>query len=262
MENEEITIDILDLLKHLLKKWWLLAIVTIAVGVVVFCVSYFYITPTYSADIMLYVNNTSNTQGSNPSNISNSELSAAQSLVDTYIVILQSRTTYDSVCEQSGETFSFNQYKDMIQAAAVNNTEIFRVKVTTTNPNRSATIANAIASVLPTIIGKTVDGSSVRVVQYAEVPTTQAAPNCTKNAMIGMIVGFLLCAFIIVLRKVFDDSIRDEDYFAQAYPDIPLLSVIPDISTGKRYGKSYYRKHYYKTDYASKQNVQEGGHNS
>lgn len=262
MEKVTLTIDLLDLMKYLVRKWWILALSALVVAGATFCVSYYCIAPTYTADIMLYVNNTSNSKSSGSPNISTSELSAAQSLVDTYIVILQSRTTYESVREASGEEFAFSSYKNMIQAAAVNNTEIFSVKVTTTNPNRSANIANAIASTLPDTIAATVDGSSVRVVQKAQVPSAPAGPHFLRNTAIGFIIGFLLCAAVLIIRKIFDDSIRDEDYLTTAYPEIPLLAIVPDVSTGKRYGyyrSRYYKREYYKKDYGSAQKSQDGG---
>lgn len=86
-------VDLITLLHALWHRAWLIALVTVAFGTVCFAWARFLITPTYQASALMYVNNTQDS--GKP--ISNSELSAAQSLVDTYMVILSSRTTLDQV---------------------------------------------------------------------------------------------------------------------------------------------------------------------
>ncbi len=55
-----------------------------------------------------------------------------------------------------------------------------------------------------------------------------------------MLLGLVLSAAAVILAGMFDDNIRSEDYLAQAYPEIPLLAVIPDMVGGKHSG-GYYR---------------------
>ena len=103
----------------------------------------------------MYVNNTQD--ASKP--ISNSELSAAQSLVDTYVVILNSRTTLDQVRAAARVTYTDRELQKMIQAQAVNSTEVFEVTVTSEDPQEAQKIANTIAQVLPSRISSVVEGS-------------------------------------------------------------------------------------------------------
>ena len=60
-----------------------------------------------------------------------------------------------------------------------------------------------------------------------------------KNTAIGALVGIVLSAAIIILRFLMDSVIRDEQYLLDTYKDIPILSVIPDL-TAEEGGGYYY----------------------
>ena len=73
-----------------------------------------------------------------------------------------------------------------------------------------------------------------------------------KNTLIGMIAGALLAAVVIAavsfISDMKDKSVRSVDDFRAAYPNIPVLGMIPDmtVSGGK---KGYYSSYY--TSYES-----------
>ena len=172
--------------------------------------------------------------GSTSFSISNADLTAAQKLVDTYIVILNSRTALNEVIEEAGVDYTCEELKEMITAKAVNSTEVFEVVVTSKSPAEAERIANTIAVVLPDKIADIVEGSDVRIVDYAVVPAHRSSPSYTRNTVIGMLLGAVLSAAIVILAYLFDENIRSEDYLTQTYPDIPLLSVIPDMTVTKQ----------------------------
>lgn len=229
-------VDLITLLRALWHRVWVIVLATVAAGAVCFAWARFLITPTYETSALLYVNNTQDTSKS----ISNSELSAAQSLVDTYVVILNSRTTLDQVRAAANVTYTDRELQKMIQAQAVNSTEVFEVTVTSADPKEAQTIANTIAQVLPSRISAVVEGSSVRVVDYAQLPSGKAAPSLSRYTILGMAAGFLLSCVVLILRELFDDQIRGEDYLLQAYPQVPVLAVIPELlQRTEGYGYGY-----------------------
>ena len=257
--NNEVYIDLRQLFTLLVRKSWLIAVISILCAAVVFLWTYFLITPQYEADIKVYVNNSSLSLGSASFSISSSEISAAQSLVNTYVVILNSRSTLDELVSRTDLGYTAEQLEKMISAEAVNETEIFKITVTSSKPEDSAKIANAIALILPAKIADTVEGSSVRIVDYAQTPTKMSSPNYTQNTVFGFIIGMLLSSVVIVCLDLFNNSVRSEDYLTETYPDIPLLTVIPDTAPGKEYG--YYKKHgyYKKSRYYGAYTKQDGG---
>lgn len=242
---EEDTIDLLRLIKALWHRAWAIVLCAIILGGVAFAYAAFLITPTYQSQVELYVNNSSISIGSTSVSISSSDITASQSLVDTYIVILESRTTLEQVIEEAGLEYSYSELLSMISASAVNSTEIFSVTVTNSDPVIAAEIANTIADVLPERISEIVSGSSAVVVDTAVAAVSKSAPNISKYTAMGILAGIVLSCFVIVVLELLDDVIHDEEYLLQTY-NIPILAVIPDL-TGKKKG-GYYSSYYDKAN--------------
>jgi len=263
IENGEVTIDLREVIGVLWRRAWLIAAAAIVGAVVALLITYFLVEPKYEASTLMYVNNSDINLGATSFKISNADLTAAQNLVDTYVVILKSRTVLNEVIEVGELEYSYEELKEMITAASVNSTEVFEIVVTTNSPTESEHIANTIAEVLPDKISDIVAGADVRIVDYAVVPAHRSSPSYTRNVAIGFLLGFVLCAAIIVIAYMMDENIYSEDYLTQNYGDIPLLSVIPDMNEGQHggyygYGGSYGHSYGYAAS-AAKHRADSGG---
>lgn len=247
-EQEVYEIDLLRLVKVMWQHVVLIMLTTVIGGILGFSIARFAVVPQYQAKALLYVNNSSINIGGSKVSISTGELSAAQSLVDTYIVILNSRITLNEVINKADLKYSYEELSKMVSASAVNNTEVFRVTVTSPDPAEAKLIANTIADTLPKTISNVVDGSDVRVVDYAVTPVHRSSPSYTKYTAIGLVIGGLLSAGFVVIRDLLDDIIHDADYLRQTYSEIPVLSMIPDLdregSNGYKYDYRYKYKSY------------------
>ena len=228
-EKDYVEIDILKLLKALWHKAWAIVLSAVVCGGLGFSCARFVVTPLYEASTLMYVNNSSFSVGSTSFSISASELTAAQSLVDTYLVILNTRTTLNDVIEEADLPYTYEKLKKMISAEAVNSTEIFEIVVTSPDPYEAEKIANTIGKVLPDKISGIVDRSSVRIVDYAVIPSKKASPSIALYTAVGILLGLLVSCVVVALRDMFDDLIRTEDDLTQKF-DLPLLAVIPDLS--------------------------------
>ncbi|MBQ6677070.1 MAG: hypothetical protein IJU75_04065 [Clostridia bacterium] len=228
-------IDIFKLLGAFLKHIWIIVIVSVLCAAIAFAYAYFFITPTYQSSTMMYVNNGSLSVGKTSFSIS--DLNASKNLVDTYIVILKSRTTLEAVAERAELDMSYRTLSRMVSASAVNETEVLRVTVTDTDPERATLIANAIGEVLPLRVEKIIGGSTVEVVDSAVVPYGKAAPSLTKYAMVGFIIGLVGTLAVIVVIELLDDQVRDESFLTQNF-NLPVLASIPDLNANVS-GKAY-----------------------
>ena len=235
--NEDDVIDLLKLLRALWRRAWAILLAAVIFGGAFLAYTALFIKPLYKAKALMYVNSSDISVGGTKVSISQAELSAAKSLVDTYIVILNTRSTLNDVIAESGVSYSYEQLQSMISASAVNSTEVFGIEVTSTDPKEAELLANTIAKVLPEKISAVVEGSSVRIVDYAVVPARKSSPSLSKNTMMGALLGAVLACGLIVVGELLDDQIHDSDYLLQTY-DIPVLAVIPDLLSEK--GDSYY----------------------
>jgi len=237
-DEDEIEIDLQKLLLALWKKAWLILLSTILGGALFLAYTVFLITPLYKASAMLYVNNSSFSVGNTSFSISNSDLVAAQSLVDTYVVILKTRPTLERVIADTGVDYDYEELYEMIEAAPVNSTEIFEIEVTSPDPQEAELIANSIATILPDRISDIVDGSSVRIVQHAVVPAHKDSPSLAKNTAIGLVLGFMASCGVIVLLELLDSQIHDQETLIELY-QLPVMAVIPDLLESQKVGNGY-----------------------
>ena len=135
----------------------------------------------------------------------------------------------------------------MIDARAVSDTAAFDVTVESENPVEAELVANTIAKILPDRIAEIVDGSSVRIVDYAIIPAHRSSPSYIKNTLIGAVIGGILCSAVVLAMFVTsekrNDDIRSVDDLKDMYPDIPVLALIPDMRISGK--KGYYYSSYY-----------------
>ena len=241
-KQEEQEIDLLKLLKVLLSRIWIIAAAAIVGGVAFLLFTFFFITPKYQSSALLYVNNNSLNLGSTKLNISSGDITASSSLIDTYAVILKSRTTLEQAIREGALPYSYEQLTKMVSGSAEGKTPVFKITVTDTNPEMAAHICNTIVEIMVdenSGISGIVEGSSVRVIDYAVVATKKSSPSNSKNAVIGMLLGFVVACGVIILMSLMDTTIREEEYLMEAYKDIPVLANIPNLlesASGGYYG--------------------------
>lgn len=240
--KDEIEVDLLSIAKLLINRAWIIIISMIVVGAIMFSYALFFITPTYKASAKMYVNNTSFDVGS--VSISNSELVAAKSLLEVYVIILKTRITLERVIEEAGLDYSYEHLYGMVSASSVNETEIFEISVTSTSPSEAELIVDKIVEVLPERISDVVEGSSVSLVDHAVLPTSKSAPNCTKYAMTGFLIGAIISCGAIIISQLFDNTVSGEEYLTQKY-DIPVLVVVPDAHDHRKHSYNKYHNYYY-----------------
>jgi len=237
--GEYLEIDLIQMMRAVWRHIVLIVLAMIVGGGAGFALAHYVIPAKYQASALLYVNNSSLSVGS--TSISLSDISASQTLVDTYIAILKTRLTLNDVIKEAGVDYTFGEMKGMIGAKSVNGTEIFEVTVTSKDPEEAERIANTIVKVLPDKITQIVDGSSVRTVDLAVVPKSKCSPSERTYTLMGALIGLLLSCGIVALRELLNEQIMSEDELIETY-GLPVLAVIPDmlaVQAGKGYG-SYY----------------------
>ena len=174
------------------------------------------------------------------SSISVSTLNASSSLVPIYKEIVNTHLVLDKVGKllnnegYSGIDYYYLTENKMIECSALNNTPVFQIKVTDTDPERAIEIANTIAKVLPTEIANIIDGSSARIVDSA-LSAERLSRGVLKNSAIGAMLAFVIMCFIIIMNDYFlNDSISDVKYLEETFPDIPVLGNIPKAQARDR----------------------------
>ena len=182
---------------------------------------------------------------------------AASARVEAYRIVLKSRTTLEEVINTIKETYpnysrSYGGMSGMVATSVDGDTEIFTVTVTSQSKEEAYLVAKAIVTVMqervPALFGSS---AKVGVVDSPVISATPVAPSYRRNALLGFLVGAVLCCVVIVALDLLNDRLKSEDWLTQTYGgEIPVLASIPDTqhgagSRGYRYYRSYRRYGYY-----------------
>lgn len=234
-ESKDISLQ--RLLALLLHKSWIIGLAALVSAVVAFAGTYYLVAPTYQSSAMFYVNNNISI-GSASVSIESGDITAAKSLVQSYIVILNTRETITDIIDYAGVDRTYGEVKNMISASAVNATEIFKVVVTSEDPAEALKIAEAIAYILPSRIGGIIEGTSAKVVDHPVKASGPSGPDYTRNTIMGLLAGLLLSVVAIALYGIFDVTIRDEEDVEQSCTH-PVLAAVPDMMARSKGGYYY-----------------------
>lgn len=243
--NLEREIDLPRLASALAKKRWLISLVSVLGAAIMLVGTLVLVPPQYESAAMFYVNNGTPAAGDASGSISSGDLVTSRSLVDSYIVILETRESLQNVIDYAGVNLTYDRLKKMITASAVNDTEFFQVVVTGSDPHEAEKLANAIAYVLPQRISGILGGTSAKVVDTAVAAASPSAPNYFRNTLLGFVMGLAAAVGSVLLREIFDTTIRTEEDIRLVCPH-PILTAVPDMevqANGRDCGTRKREKH-------------------
>ena len=254
--EREIEIDFFALLRHILKRLWIIILVGLICGGIMFCVAEFIIQPTYKSGFSAFVNNK---QGQNESQqITNQDINASHQLVATYSTIITSREMLLGAIEEDEETkgsnlrnYSYNKLKSMVKINMKDDTGVLEVNVISKNQNEALQFANALAKKAPTYMAYVVEGSSMKIIDMPAYPDKKYAPSTSKYAILGMLAGALIVLIIIIIRYFTNDTLTSESTLEQYY-SLPIVGVIPDYTKVGKEGNGYYKYGGYSYGYGYK----------
>lgn len=232
--NTELNIQ--ELLVAYLRQWKAIALCVILAAAITLGLTYYCITPMYRTGISMYVNNTNVEDDKN--HLTSADLSASIYLVKGYMTVATSDAVLGKAAEKLDNKYTVDQLRNAITVERVEDTVIFNLYVTLSNPEEAARIANVLAEVAPVEIARVIEGSSARVVDTAKVPTGRYSPSYSRNTLLGAVGGLLLAIVYITIMYLQDTRIKDENDLTDMF-DLPILGRIPDLdkeTSGRRYG--------------------------
>ena len=221
--NEQLSI--LDIIDMLLRRWILIVVSAVLVGIFAFIYSEIFISPVYSSKASLYVNSS---REMTSTEISTASMTSSRQLVITYAEILQARTFLEKGAQDLNNKYTSNEIKSMLSMEALNDTEILSITVKGTNADDVYKITRSIIKYAPDELIRVVEAGSVKVLDNASETTTPISPNIRQNTFIGIFIGILIGAFIIIVLELFDTRIKNGNEISQRYEE-PLLGEIPSF---------------------------------
>ncbi|MGX7172448.1 YveK family protein [Enterococcus ratti] len=221
--------EVLQLLK---KRLLLLSFIVIIGMIFAGAFSHFFIAPKFSSSTELIVQ--SKNERVNAS--LQSEVHANVLLINTYKDMILSDIVLNSTKEQLENIYSYqitkSQLANMIQVVQAPDSQMFHIKVTSENMEKSANISNAVANVFKEKVSEVLDVSKVTIVSVAQSNPVPVSPNNQINMVIGMLLGLLVGVGTVLLLEVFDKTVKDESFVSEEL-GFPILGVISEMNNNE-----------------------------
>ena len=217
--NEEVEIDIMQIIRMLLSKIWIVIVAGVATAIVAFGITEIAITPQYQSSIKLYIINRQN-----GTTTTLSDIQSSTQLVKDYKVLVTSLPVVEQVVKQLD--ISPDALVGKISCEIETDSRVLQVTVTDTDPQRAKEIVDAIADVSAKQITSVMQIEGVNVIEYGRVANAPSSPNVKKNTMLGAIAGIVIAIAVLVVNFILDDRIKTSDD-VEKYLGITNLSLIP-----------------------------------
>lgn len=202
-EINELEIDLLRVIKALLKKAWLIILVAVVLGGAAFAYSEATYVPVYTSQISLFVRSREIALDENGGTLYYNSIDDARKLANTSGAVLKTYSTLDEVLTRSGVDMTADDLSGKISASSINGTELLTVTVTDTSADNAFTLASVIGEVLPEQMSTINPDCSLDVLGDASEPKITSASNALNSGKKFAVVGaFLVCAVVAVLDIV------------------------------------------------------------
>lgn len=224
MTNDDVVeIDLQEVFGLLLHRIWLIAICGLAGGIAAFCISFFLIVPRYESSTSVYILNKNDNN-----TVTYSDVQLGTQLTKDYAQLITSRHVLESVISACQLTDTYESLEKRVDVETISDTRLIEITVTDVNPVMAQLIANEIRKIASDRIMEVMDIQAVNVVDEANLPEEPASPSVPKWTVIGLFLGAVLCAMIIIIRFLLDDTIKTSDDI-EKYLELSTLAMIPTI---------------------------------
>ena len=231
----EESISLKELFLTLKKRMWLIASITIVAVLITGFVSYFVLTPIYSASTQILVNQSK----SEESLYQNYEVQTSLQLINTYSVILKSPRILNEVIGELNLSMSADELNEEITVESESDSQVVNITVEDKSPTMAANIANTTAKVFQKNIANIMNVDNVAILAEATISDnpTPIKPQPILNMLIGLVVGLMVGVGLAFLLEYMDNTIKTEQDIENLF-NVPVLGVIPIVSnkTGKQRG--------------------------
>lgn len=215
-------IDLLEIFYYLRAKLGWLILAFVLGGLAVGSITYFLITPRYTATAKIYM-----VSASSESVLNLSDLNLGTSLSQDYEELMKLRPVFNEVIDNLDLEYEYEDLLEMVSISKVGDTRLLAVDVESTDPKEAQTIANELADVSVTYIPKVMETSTPNIAEYAVYPEEKSSPNLAKNTILGALLFMFALIVVYVVRMLMDDTVKSADDVEKTFGVMPL-TVIPE----------------------------------
>lgn len=219
--NDEIEINMGELIGIIWHYFWIVAISAIVFAIASFTISKFVIVEQFESVTKIYI---LSKQDGNA--VTYSDVQLGTQLTKDYAQLITSRDVLEKVISEMGLTETYEELEGKISVTTPTDTRIIAIAVTDENPENAQNIANSIREIAAVQIKNVMDIEAVNIVEKANLPQKPSSPSVPRWTIVGLLLGGILAAGIILVKYMLDDTIKTSED-VERYLGISMLAMIP-----------------------------------
>lgn len=233
MQNKDdvIEIDLQELVGLLIHWLWLLILCGFVTAVAGFLICKLMITPMYESTTRIFILNKNNQAA-----VSYSDLQTSTQLTKNYTPLIKSRDVLESVIEKCGLNTTYEGFASRVSVATVGDTSLIAITVTDPDPAMAQLLAKEVRILASEHIKQVMDIQAANLETEANLPTRPSSPSVKRWTMIGGLLGVFVCAAILVIQYLLDDTIKSAED-VERYLGLSTLAMIPIAETADKHKK-------------------------
>ncbi len=234
-EQDEDTIDLLELALGLLEHWKLIAVTAVAGAVLMALYTFLLVTPMYKATATIYV------VSRNDSVINMSDIQIGSALTSDYVKVFEMWEVHEKVISDLKLDYTYTEMADMLTVTNTSDTRMLDITVTDADPEEAAEIANKYAEVGSVYISEKMKMDEPTLMSSARVPENPFSPSKAKNILLGFVVGFVLACGVVVVRILLDDTYKTAEDIRK-YAGLVVLASVPVAENAQPKEKNVFKR--------------------
>lgn len=226
----EQTINIEQIFGILRKYRRLILSSTVVCTLLAVIVTFFLITPQYSASTELLVNR----KQSGDANVQWNQVQTDVQMINTYKDLITKPVIMDSVAKKinkgSNQKLDDTTIASMIGVSNNQNSQVFSITAKADNAYTAADIANTTARTFQKKAPKIMSGTdNVSIISEAKPNLTPVSPKKNLNVLIGLVLGVLLGVGIAFVRELMDKTVKEESFLTEEL-GLTSLGIVNNIA--------------------------------
>ncbi len=244
MQNKEdvIEIDLQELVGLLIHWLWLLILCGAVTGISGLLICKLLITPQYESTTRIFILNKNNA-----ATVSYSDLQTSTQLTKNYTPLIKSRDVLESVIEKCGLNETYESLARRVSVATVGDTSLIAITVTDPDPAMAQLLAKEVRILASDHIKAVMEIQAANLETEANLPTSPTSPNAKRWTLIGALLGVFVCAAILVIQYLLDDTIKSAED-VERYLGLSTLAMIPIAEQNDKHKKKKSHSEHYSSE--------------
>ena len=215
-------INIKDFFRSIYKKIYIILIIGVLCAFGVFVYSEFIKVPMYEASTTLVLTkNNTNVE----STINQNDLLINQKLVSTYSELVKSKLVLKEVIKNLDLDMKVNDLSKLVKVENVQDTEILKISVKSSDKEDAREITNQIATVFTAKVPSLYDINNVGIIDRAVTPSKVCNNTTLRDTALAFVGSIVFMIFILLIIYYFDDTIKYSENLEEEIK-LPLIGKI------------------------------------